>query len=123
MKVLNYSEVSELPKNAKKIVEKKPHTKAIKKVSCEGKSDTSDKESVEEYEVEPRKKMVPKVKMQNSTNTKKRKGSTGEINLSSQKRVKLAKAASKYNNDAEVNRKNTEDNQLHSSQEKSTKVY
>lgn len=126
VKVLSSSEIPEPANNAKKIVKKKPDTK----VSSEENSETSDKVSDEENqedEVKPRKKSVPKGKMQTSAGPKKRKGE--EANLPSKKRAKPAKAASDNKSDAEDdeknskdNGKNSEDDQSQSSTEKPTKV-
>ncbi|KAJ1376890.1 putative DNA ligase 1-like isoform X1 [Sesbania bispinosa] len=117
------SEVPEPAKNAKKIVKKKPDTKVTKKVSREENSDTSGKSSDEEEnredEVKPKKKLVPKGKMQTSVGPRKRKGE--EINLSSKKKVKPVKEASEDNSDTEDNENNSEDDQSHSSPEKPTK--
>ncbi|TKY74282.1 transcriptional regulator ATRX-like isoform X1 [Spatholobus suberectus] len=121
--VLASSEVTEPAKHAKKIVKKKPDTKVTKKVSSEENSDTSDKETDEEEsqedEVKPRKKIVPKGKMQTSIRPKKRKKE--DTDLSSKKRVKPAKAASEDNSDAEDSGKNSEDDQSHSSPGKPSK--
>jgi len=124
VKVLASSAFSEPAKNAKKIVKKKPDTKVTKKVSSEEDSDTSDKETDEdesqEDEVKPRKKVVPKGKVQTPIQSKKRKGE--ETDLSSKKRIKSAKAASEEISDAEDNGKNSEDDQSPSSSEKPSKV-
>ncbi|RDX71877.1 hypothetical protein CR513_48716 [Mucuna pruriens] len=121
--VLASSEVSEPAKNAKKIVKKKPDTKVTKKVSSEENSDTSDKgtdeKESEEDEVKPKKKIVPKGKMQTSVQPKKRKAE--EADLSIKKKAKPAKAASEDNSDAEDSGKNSEDDQSHSSPEKPSK--
>lgn len=121
--VLASSEVKEPAKNAKKVVKKTPDTKVTKKVSNEENSDSSDKETDEEEsqedEVKPKKKIVPKGKMQTSVRPKKRKGE--ETDLSSKKRVKPTKAASEDNSDAEDNGKNSEDDQSDSSPEKPSK--
>ncbi|XP_027334553.1 myb-like protein X isoform X2 [Abrus precatorius] len=121
--VLASSEVLEPANNTKKIVKKKPETKVTKKVSSEENSDTSDKDSDEEEsqedEVKPKKKSVPKGKMQTSVRPQKRK--VEETNLSSKKRVKPAKEVSEDNSDAEDNGKNSEDDQSHSSPEKLSK--
>lgn len=120
VKVLMSSEVPEPAESAKKIVKKKPDTKVTKKVSAEDNSDTSDEESEEEDEVKPRKKSVPKGKMQTPAGPKKRKGD--DTNLPSKKKVKHDKAASEDNSDAEDDGKNSEDDQSHSSAENTTKV-
>jgi hypothetical protein len=120
VKVLMSSEVPEPAESAKKIVKKKPDTKATKKVSAEDNSDTSDEESEEEDEVKPKKKSVPKGKMQTPVGPKKRKGD--DTNLPSKKKVKPDKAASEDNSDAEDDGKNSEDDQSHSSAENTTKV-
>lgn len=117
--VLMSSEVPEPAESAKKIVKKKPDTKATKKVSAEDNSDTSDEESEEEDEVKPKKKSVPKGKMQTPVGPKKRKGD--DTNLPSKKKVKPDKAASEDNSDAEDDGKNSEDDQSHSSAENTTK--
>ena len=123
VKVLNSSKVSKPANNAKKIVKKKPNTKATKEVSSEeGNSDTSDKESEEEDEVKPRKKMVPKVKKQSLVESKKRKGSPEAKILYSKKRVQQAKAASEDNSDAEASGEDSEEDQSHSSPAKPMKV-
>ncbi|XP_027334584.1 myb-like protein X isoform X5 [Abrus precatorius] len=118
--VLASSEVLEPANNTKKIVKKKPETKVTKKVSSEENSDTSDKDSDEEEsqedEVKPKKKSVPKGKMQTSVRPQKRK--VEETNLSSKKRVKPAKEVSEDNSDAEDNGKNSEEKK-----EVSTPVY
>lgn len=124
MKVLASSVVSEPAKNAKKIEKKKPDTKVTKKVSSKENSDTSDKETDEdesqEDEVKPRKKVVPKGKVQTPVQPKKRKGE--ETDMPSKKRIKSAKVASEEISDAEDNGKNSEDDQSHSSSEKASKV-
>ncbi|XP_019417512.1 PREDICTED: cell division cycle and apoptosis regulator protein 1-like [Lupinus angustifolius] len=121
--VIASSEVSEPASNAKKIVKKKPDTKATKKVSSEENSDTSDNESGEEEneddDVKPRKKSVPKGKKQTSVRPEKRKRE--ENNPSNKKRVKTAKAAPEDDSDKEDNGKNSEDDQSLSSPEKPTK--
>lgn len=123
VKVLASSEVMESAKNAKKIVKKKPDTKVTKKASSEENSDASDKETDEESqedEVKPRKKIVPKGKVQASVQPKKRKGE--ETDLYSKKKAKPVKAASEDNGDAEDSGKDSEDDQSHSSPEKASKV-
>ncbi|KAK2442209.1 glutamic acid-rich protein [Trifolium repens] len=121
--VLTPSEVVEPAKSAKKIVKKKPDTKVTKKVSTEENSDNSDdaseEEESEEDEVKPRRKSVPKGKMQTPVGPKKRKGD--ETNLPSKKRVKPDKAAAEDNSDAEDDGKNSEDDQSQSSAENTTK--
>ncbi|CAL0319396.1 unnamed protein product [Lupinus luteus] len=116
--VIASAEVLEPASNVKKIVKKKPDTKATKKVSSEEKSDTSDNESSEEEnednDVKPR-----KGKKQTSVRPQKRKGE--ENNPSNKKRVKTAKAAPEDDSDTEDNGKNSEDDQSHSSPEKPTK--
>jgi hypothetical protein len=124
VKVLTPPEVVEPAKSAKKIVKKKPDTKVTKKVSTEENSDNSDdvseEEESEEDEVKPRRKSVPKGKMQTPVGPKKRKGD--ETNLPSKKRVKPDKAAAEDNSDAEDDGKNSEDDQSQSSAENTTKV-
>ncbi|KAL2339798.1 hypothetical protein Fmac_007738 [Flemingia macrophylla] len=116
----------EVKEPAQKIVKKKPDTKITKKASSEENSDNSDKETDEEEsledEIEPKKKVVSKGKMQTSVRPKKRK-ELEEINLSNRifKRAKPAKAASEENSDAEDNGKNSEDDQSDSSPEKPSK--
>ncbi|PNX98512.1 transcriptional regulator ATRX, partial [Trifolium pratense] len=121
--VLTSSEAVEPAKSAKKIVKKKPDTKVTKKASTEENSDNSDEaseeEDSEEDEVKPKRKSVPKGKMQTPVGAKKRKGE--ETNLPSKKRVKPNKAAAEDNSDAEDDRKNSEDDQSHSSAENTTK--
>ncbi|KAF7816869.1 nucleolin isoform X2 [Senna tora] len=119
--VLKSSEASEPANNAKKIVKKKPNIKAAKKVSSEESSDASDQDSEEdeEEEVKPRKRSTPKGKIQNSVESKKRKGPPEEI--SSKKRTKLAKKASKDSSDTEDHGKDSEDDQSPSSPEKPKK--
>ncbi|OIW14493.1 hypothetical protein TanjilG_12086 [Lupinus angustifolius] len=121
--VISSSEVLEPANNAKKIVKKKPDTKATKMVSSEENSGISDsesgKEENEDDDVKPRKKSVAKGKKQTTFDPKKRKGE--ENNLSSKKRVKTAKAASEDDNDTEDNGKHSEDDQSGSLPEKCTK--
>ncbi|CAL5202970.1 unnamed protein product [Lathyrus oleraceus] len=128
--VLSSSEVVEPAKSAKKVVKKRPDSKATKKASTEGNSDNSEemseKEEDEEDEVKPRRKSVPKGKTQTPVGPKKRKGD--ETNLPSKKKAKPAKSASEVNSDAEDDGKNSEDDgknsdddQSHSSAENTTK--
>ncbi|KAL5076633.1 hypothetical protein RYX36_015617 [Vicia faba] len=117
--VLSSSEVVEPVKSAKKVVKKKPNSKATKKVSTEGNSDNSDEmsEEDEEDEVKPRKKSVTKGKTQTPVGPKKRKGD--ESSLPSKKKAKPAKSVSEVNSDAEDDGKNSEDDGKNSEDDQS----
>lgn len=118
--------VSEPANSAKKIVKKKPDAKATKKVSGEESSYASDQhveeDEEQEDEIKPRKRSIPKGKLQNSLEPKKRKGSTEETELSAKKKTKSAKKASEDSKDAEDPGEDSEDDQSQSSPEKITKV-
>ncbi|XP_028775000.1 uncharacterized protein DDB_G0283697 [Neltuma alba] len=121
--VLKSCEASKPANSAKKIVKKKPDAKATKKVSSEESSDDSDVEEEEEQEdeIKPRKRSIPKGKLQNSLEPKKRKGSPEETELSAKKRIKSSRKASEDSRDAEDSGKDSEDDQSQSSPEKITK--
>lgn len=126
MKVLKSCLVSEPANSAKKIVKKKPDAKATKKVRSEESSDTSDQhveeDEEQEDEIKPRKRSIPKGKLQNSLEPKKRKGSAEETELSAKKRTKSVKKASEDSRDAEDPGEDSEDDQSQSSPEKIAKV-
>ena len=108
--------------NVTKNVKKNSHSKASKRVSSKENSDSSDSEGdEEEEEVKPRKKNVPKGKMQN-TDAKKRKIPAKESNISSKKQRKGAKPISEENSDAEDGGDASEDGHSEPSAEKPVKV-
>ena len=110
--------------NVMKNVKKNSHSKASKRVSSEensGSSDSEGDEEKEEEEVKPRKKNVPKGKMQNS-DAKKRKIPAKESNISSKKQRKGAKPISEENSDAEDGGDASEDGHSEPSAEKPVKV-
>ncbi|KAL5776965.1 hypothetical protein ACOSP7_009891 [Xanthoceras sorbifolium] len=100
--VMKSGEVLEpLAVDKKKHLKKISPSKALKKVSSEGSSDSSDGETGEEEEVKPKKKIVSKRKMQNSEGLKKRKRPEKETKVRSKKQIKAAKMVSEDNSDAE----------------------
>lgn len=105
----------------KKTSEKKILSKASKKVSSGGSSDSLDGESEEiEDEVKSKKKVAPKRKIQKSEEPRKAKRPAKETKVSSKKRIKLAET-SEENNDAEAGGNASEDDQSQSSAEKPVK--
>ena len=106
-----------------KNVKKNSHSKASKRVSSEensGSSDSEGDEEKEEEEVKPRKKNVPKGKMQNS-DAKNRKIPAKESNISSKKQRNGAKTISEENSDAEDGGDASEDGHSEPSAEKPVK--
>lgn len=124
--VLQSHEVSEdkPPVNVKKNVKRVFRSKASKKVSSEESSDSSDSkgdEEEEEEEVKPRKKSIPKGKMQKSDLTKRKKPAK-ETNVSNKKPRKAGETISEDNSDAEDSGHVSEDDNSQSSPEKPVKV-
>ncbi|BFG19105.1 hypothetical protein CerSpe_053780 [Prunus speciosa] len=120
-KVLESCEISE-PAPVKKNVKKSVQRKASTKVRSDESSGSSDNESVEEEdEVKPRKKSVPKGKMQNSNDLKKRKRMANETNISGKKRIKPSETEPEDKSDAEDSGNVSEDDRSQSSAEKPVK--
>lgn len=120
--VLESREISE-PAPVKKKVKKSVQRKASTKVRSDESSGSSDNESVEEEdEVKPRKKSVPKGKMQNSNDLKKRKRMANETNISGKKRIKPSETEPEDKSDAEDSGNVSEDDRSQSSAEKPVKV-
>ncbi|KAE8077437.1 hypothetical protein FH972_016002 [Carpinus fangiana] len=124
--VLQSHEVSEdkPPVNVKKNVKRVFRSKVSKKVSSEESSDSSDskgdEEEEEEEEVKPRKKSIPKGKMQKSDLTKRKKPAK-ETNVSNKKPRKAGETISEDNSDAEDGGHVSEDDNSQSSPEKPVK--
>ncbi|KAI8004595.1 hypothetical protein LOK49_LG08G01610 [Camellia lanceoleosa] len=120
--VLKSLKVSEPASDVKKKTsEKKILSKASKKVSNGGSSDSLDGKSEEiEDEVKSKKKVAPKRKIQKSEEPRKAKRPAKETKVSSKKRIKLAET-SEENNDAEAGGNASEDDQSQSSAEKPVK--
>ncbi|THG18631.1 hypothetical protein TEA_029955 [Camellia sinensis var. sinensis] len=120
--VLKSLKVSEPASDVKKKTsEKKILSKASKKVSSGGSSDSLDGKSEEiEDEVKSKKKVAPKRKIQKSEEPRKAKRPAKETKVSSQKQIKLAET-SEENNDAEAGGNASEDDQSQSSAEKPVK--
>ncbi|KAF3445669.1 hypothetical protein FNV43_RR10845 [Rhamnella rubrinervis] len=120
--VLKSSEVSEPASNVKKKFMKNSQKTVSKEVSIEESSDSSDNESDEEEdEPKPKKKSVPKGKVQNSDGLKKRKNPGKDMNISGKKRIKPAETVTKSHSDAEDSGSASEDGQSQSSAEKTIK--
>lgn len=120
--VLESREISE-PAPVKKNVKKSVQRKASTKVRSDESSGSSDNESDEEEdEVKPRNKSVPKGKMQNSNDLKKRKRMANETNISGKKRIKPSETEPEDKSDAEVSGNVSEDDRSQSSAEKPVKV-
>ncbi|CAL5348387.1 unnamed protein product [Camellia sinensis] len=120
--VLKSLKVSEPASDVKKKTsEKKILSKASKKVSSGGSSDSLDGKSEEiEDEVKSKKKVAPKRKIQKSEEPRKAKRPAKETKVSSKKQIKLAET-SEENNDAEAGGNASEDDQSQSSAEKPVK--
>ncbi|KAF8024971.1 hypothetical protein BT93_F1965 [Corymbia citriodora subsp. variegata] len=122
--VLQSPEVSKSANSVKKKVAKETlKKKTPKRVSPEGSSASSDseeKEDAEEDEVTPRKKTVPRGRMQKAEGLKKRKAPPAKENKVS-KRIKPEEAASDSNGDSGDRGHDSEDGESHSSAEQRTK--
>ncbi|KAL6984380.1 hypothetical protein U1Q18_017758 [Sarracenia purpurea var. burkii] len=121
--VLKSTKVSEPASGVKKKTSvKNSQSKALKKLTSEGSSDSLNSESEEiENEVKSKKKVATKRKIQKSEEPGKRKRPEKETKVSSTKRSKLAET-SEENSDAEAGGNASEDDQSESSAEKPAKV-
>lgn len=108
----------------KKNLKNNAHNKALKKVTGQKNSDSSESGTREEEDdVKPRKKIVSKRKLQNSEGLKKRKRPEKETKVSGKKQIKATKTMSEDNSDAEECGIVSEDDQTQSSAEKPVKVF
>ncbi|KAG2709040.1 hypothetical protein I3760_05G220500 [Carya illinoinensis] len=124
--VLKSCEPSEekLASNVRKNVKKNSKRKASKTVGSDESSDSSDSKDdgeEEDEEVKPRKKSIPKGKVQN-TDVKKRGRPVKETNISSRKRRKAAETIPEENSDAEDGGNVSENGHSESSEEKPVKM-
>ncbi|XP_034675767.1 glutamic acid-rich protein-like [Vitis riparia] len=119
--VLKSLQVSKPTTGVKKGSPKKnSHSRASRKTSSEGSSESLESESDEE-EVKPKTKMAPKGKAQNSEDLRKRKRPVKETKMPSKKRSKTAETVSEDNGDAEDSGNVSDDGHSQSSSEKPVK--